>query len=141
MSEITVHYDGGLHCHATHEGSGVVVTTDAPKDNHGNGESFSPSEFLSVSLGGCILSTMAIAARNAGFDITGATAKVAKQMADSPRRIAAMAVEVHVPHQLNDDQRRRLQAAARTCPVHNVLKIEAPIEFTWGKPDEPHAEV
>jgi len=132
MSEVTVHYDGGLHCRAEHGESGVVVTTDAPKDNHGNGESFSPSEMLSVSLGSCILSIMAIAARTAGFEIAGATAKITKQMADSPRRIAAIAVEVRVPGELDEDQQRRLQAAARACPVHNVLKIDAPITFTWG---------
>jgi uncharacterized OsmC-like protein len=133
MSEITVHYDGGLRCHAQHEESGVTVVTDAPKDNYGSGESFSPSEMLSVSLGSCILSIMAIAARTAGFDITGATAKIEKQMADSPRRIASISVEVNVPQELDEDQRCRLQAAAHACPVHNVLKIEAPITFTWGR--------
>jgi putative redox protein len=79
MSETTVQYEGYLRCSAEHSESGVVVVTNAPRDNHGNGASFSPSELLSVSLGSCILSIMGIMARSMDIDITGSTAKVEKR--------------------------------------------------------------
>jgi len=125
-------YEGGLRCSAKHEESGVVVVTDAPKDNQGNGESFSPSEMLSVSLGSCILSIMGIVARNNEIDMTGATATVEKTMANAPRRITGISVQVRVPGELNEEQRVKLVAAAHACPVHNVLNVEAPITFSWG---------
>jgi putative redox protein len=110
----------------------VVVVTDAPKDNFGEGSSFSPSELLSVSLGSCILSIMGMMARSLAVDISGATARVEKEMANAPRRIAGISVHVHVPAALEEEQRRKLERAAHGCPVHNVLKIEAPITFSWG---------
>jgi putative redox protein len=75
---------------------------------------------------------MGIMARSMEIDITGATAKVEKEMANSPRRIAGISVHVYVPGALDESQRMRLEAAAHACPVHNVLSIEAPITFTWG---------
>jgi putative redox protein len=132
MSEITIHYEGSLRCTAEHAESGVVVVTNAPKDNHGSGASFSPSELLSVSLGSCILSIMGIAARSMDIDITGAVAKVEKQMANAPRRIASISVHVEVPGKLTESQKQKLEAAAHACPVHNILNIEAPISFFWG---------
>ena len=131
MSEILVTYQGSLHCTATHE-SGTVITTDAPKDNQGDGGSFSPSELLAVSLGSCILSIMGIAARSLGVDISGATAHVEKEMANAPRRISKVAVKIRVPGALDERQRRKLKEAAHACPVHNVLKIDAPILFEWN---------
>ena len=132
MSETTVRYEGTLRCSAEHSESGVVVISNAPKDNHGNGASFSPSDLLSVSLGSCILSIMGITARSMKIDITGATAKVVKEMANAPRRIAAISVHVHVPGEFEGEQRRELEAAAHRCPVHNILKVTAPISFSWG---------
>jgi putative redox protein len=132
MSETTVHYEGYLRCSPEHSESGVVVVTNAPKDNHGNGASFSPSELLSVSLGSCILSIMGIKARSMDIDITGATAKVEKEMANAPRRIVRISVHVHVPRELEENQKLKLEAAAHVCPVHNILNVVAPISFTWG---------
>ena len=132
MNETTVRYEGSLRCSAEHAESGVIVVTDAPKDNHGKGASFSPSDLLSVSLGSCILSIMGIAARSLDIDITGATARVEKEMANAPRRIAKISVHVHVPTALEDGHRGKLQAAAHACPVHNILNVEAPISFSWG---------
>ena len=131
MLDTVVSYEGGLRCRAEHADSGAVVLTDAPKDNHGQGESFSPSEMLSVSLGSCILSIMGIAARSMNTDITGATASVTKEMADAPRRIARIAVTVRVPGSFDERQRTKLEAAAHACPVHNVLGIDAPITIFW----------
>jgi putative redox protein len=131
VSETTVRYEGSLRCSAEHAESGVVVVTDAPKDNHGNGLRFSPSELLSVSLGSCILSIMGIVARSLDIDITGATASVEKEMANTPRRIARISVHVHVPGAFEEGQRRKLETAAHACPVHNILNVEAPILFSW----------
>jgi len=132
VSETTVKYEGSLRCSAKHKESGVIVVTDAPKDNHGNGASFSPSELLSVSLGSCILSIMGIMARSLDIDITGATASIEKEMANAPRRIARISVHVHVPGAFEEDQQRKLEAAAHACPVHNILNVDAPISFSWG---------
>ena len=74
MSTVTIEYQGDLHCKATHDLSGTVLTTDAPKDNHGKGESFSPTNLVATALGSCILSVMGIKARFPKLDISGATA-------------------------------------------------------------------
>lgn len=131
MLETVVSYEGGLRCRSEHAESGTIVLTDAPKDNHGQGESFSPSEMLSVALGSCILSIMGIAARSMNMDIAGATAIVTKEMANAPRRIARIAVNVRVPGKFDERQRIKLEAAAHACPVHNVLGIDAPITIDW----------
>ena len=131
MDDTVVSYEGGLRCRAEHAESGVVVLTDAPKDNHGQGASFSPSDLLSVSLGSCILSIMGIAARSMDADIAGATATVTKHMANAPRRVSGISVTVRVPGDFDARQRARLEAAAHACPVHNVLGIDAPISIVW----------
>lgn len=131
MSDTIIVYEGGLRCRADHADSGTVIVTDAPKDHHGLGQSFSPSELLSVSLGSCILSIMGIAAQSMNIDVTGATATVTKEMANSPRRIARISVVVRVPGDLDAKQRQKLEMAAHACPVHNVLGIEAPIMMEW----------
>ncbi|MEO9133071.1 MAG: OsmC family protein [Sphingomonas sp.] len=134
MTGTTVEYRGGLRCRAEHIESGVIVITDAPKDHHGLGSSFSPSDMLAVSLGSCILTIMGIAAQSMDIDIAGATATVEKEMANAPRRIARIAVAVNVPHNPTPDQVRKLEAAAHACPVHTCLDpaLDTPISFTWG---------
>jgi putative redox protein len=132
MAETIISYEGGLRCRSQHPGSATVVLTDAPKDHHGQGENFSPSDLLALSLGSCILSIMAIAARSMQAEITGATATVTKQMSDAPRRITRIAVTIHVPGPFNAAQRTTLEAAARACPVHTALAIEAPIRIDWA---------
>ena len=131
MSDTVVSYEGGLRCRAEHAESGAVVLTDAPKDNHGQGEAFSPSEMLSVALGSCILSIMGIAARAIDRDIAGATATVTKEMANAPRRISRISVIVRVPGDFDQRQRVRLEAAAHACPVHHALGIDAPVTIEW----------
>jgi putative redox protein len=132
MSETIVHYEGNLRCSAEHSESSVIVVTNAPRDNHGNGRSFSPSELLSVSLGSCILSTMGIMATSMNIDITGATARAEKKMANAPRRIAKISVHVHVSVELAEAQKLQLEVAAHECPVHNILNVDTPISLSWG---------
>ena len=131
MVETLVSYEGGLRCRAEHSETSTVILTDAPKDHHGKGEGFSPSELLSVSLGSCILSMMAIAAQSMGIDLVGATAKVSKEMSNTPRRISRLSVVVRVPGSFDDRQKAKLTAAAHACPVHAALGISAPIEIDW----------
>ncbi len=131
MLETIISYEGGLRCRAEHAESGAVVITDAPKDNHGCGQGFSPSEMLSVSLGSCVLSAMGIAARSMNIDIKGATAHVMKEMANAPRRIARIVVFVRIQGCFDAGQRAKLEAAAHACPVHNALGIDAPIRIDW----------
>ena len=135
MNAIEVEYQGDLHCKAVHGPSGKVLTTDAPKDNHGRGESFSPTDLVATALGACILSVMGIAARKLGVDINGATASVGKEMSNVPsRRIAKMAVKIYLPHSVSDEHRQQLEDAAHTCPVHKSMHpdLQMPIEFSWG---------
>jgi putative redox protein len=136
MVSIELAYEGDLHCRAVHGPSGTVLTTDAPKDNQGRGESFSPTDLVATGLGGCILTILGIQARTLGLDLNGMTASVEKEMTtEGPRRIARLSVRVHVPAEVSELDRVKLERAAHTCPVHKSLhpEIEKPITFTWGK--------
>jgi putative redox protein len=135
MVNIQIEYQGDLHCKATHGPSGVELLTDAPKDNHGRGEAFSPTDLVATALGACTLTIMGIMARTSNIDITGATAAVEKEMtATPPRRIQRLTVRIHVPHAPGSEDKEKLERAVRTCPVHKSLHpdVQIPIEFTWG---------
>lgn len=135
MVAIELEYEGDLHCKAVHGPSGTALTTDAPKDNQGRGESFSPTDLVATALGSCMLTVMGILARTLQIDIAGTTATVEKEMAAAPvRRIQSLKVRIHVPHALSEDNKLKLERAAHTCPVHKSLHpdVDAPIEFTWG---------
>ena len=135
MVAIQIEYQGDFHCKAVHGPSGTELTTDAPKDNQGRGESFSPTDLVATALGTCMLSVMGIAARTLNLDITGATATVEKEMtAAPPRRIQSLTVKIHVPQSHSSENKQKLERAAHTCPVHKSLHpdIQTPIEFVWG---------
>ena len=137
MVDIAISYDGNLRCSATHGPSGSQLLTDAPKDNHGNGEAFSPTDLVATALGTCALTTMAIAARHRGIELAGATMKVTKEMVSKPaRRVARLTVELHLPVEPPDEQRAALAWAARSCPVAKSLHpdVEMPMAFVWGAP-------
>jgi putative redox protein len=137
MVTIQLEYQGDLHCKAVHEPSGTELSTDAPRDNQGRGESFSPTDLVATALGTCILTTMAIAARTQNLDVSGSTATVQKEMTTSaPRRIARLDVKIRVPQALSSENQQKLERAAHTCPVHKSLhpEVQSPIEFTWGEP-------
>ncbi len=111
------------------------MTTDAPADNMGRGESFSPTDLMATALGTCILTTMGIVAQRHGIDMTGARATVEKHMsAEPPRRIARLPVTISMPAGIPPEHRSRLENAAHACPVHRSLHpdIEAPIVFHWA---------
>lgn len=135
MTQVTVRYLGDLHCEATHGPSKATLITDAPVDNQGKGEAFSPTDLVGTALGTCIVTIMGIMARRHNWDLSGTTATVTKEMATAPlRRIARLAVDIHVPHDLPADVRQRLEAGAHTCPVHQSLHpdIDAPLRFSYG---------
>jgi putative redox protein len=135
MVPIQIEYQGDLHCRAVHGPSGTELSTDAPKDNQGKGESFSPTDLVATAMGTCILTTMGILARTLNLDIAGATATVEKEMtATQPRMIKSLSTKIHMPPSFSQDDRLKLERAAHTCPVHRSLHpdVEKPIEFIWG---------
>ncbi len=135
MVGMQVVYKGEKHCELTHGPSGSVIETDAPKDNNGRGEKFSPTDLMGAALGSCVLTTMAIMAeKDSGtIDLRGARARVVKEMNPNPRRIARLPVEVEMPKGIKPEDRKRLEAAAHTCPVHRSLHpdVQAPITFVY----------
>lgn len=133
MVQINILYQGELRCTATHP-SGAEILTDAPKDNHGKGEAFSPTDLVATALGTCMLTIMGIAARAMQIDIRGTKVRVVKEMVVQPvRRIGKLTVTIDVPVKLDEAQRQKLIDAAHTCPVHKSLHpdIQMPIEFVW----------
>lgn len=134
MVEINIAYQGELRCAATHQPSGTQLFTDAPKDNHGKGESFSPSDLVATALGTCMLTIMGIAAKSMNVDLRGTKITVVKEMVVQPvRRIGALRVTIEVPVRVTEEQKQKLVVAAETCPVHKSLHpdIQMPIEFRW----------
>lgn len=137
MVTIQTRYEGGLRCQATHGPSQTRLLTDAPVDNLGKGESFSPTDLVATALGTCMLTTMGIVAGRHGWAMEGATATVVKEMvADPARRIGRLRVRIHMPQALEPKAREALERAALQCPVHHSLaaNVEIPIEFQWGSP-------
>lgn len=136
MVEIKAVYEGQLHCTATHAASGAALATDAPKDNMGKGEAFSPTDLVATALGTCMLTTMAIVAQRHGIELAGARVQVTKEMVSQPaRRIGTLGVEITMANRdLSDDDRKRLENAALACPVHRSLhpEVQIPVTFRWG---------
>ena len=127
-------YEGDLRCRATHGPSKAELLTDAPVDNQGKGESFSPTDLVATALGTCIATTMGIFAKRHDIDLRGMRVSVKKEMVQQPsRRIGRLATEVHVPLPANHPHRAALENAAVTCPVHRSLDsaVEIPIAFHW----------
>jgi putative redox protein len=111
-------YKGDLRTEITHVKSGTVITTDAPPDNKGKGEFFSPTDLVASALGSCIFTIMGIAAREHGFSIDGATCAITKIMTDKPRKIGEISIEFDFTgHEFTDKQRKILDYCVKTCPV------------------------
>ncbi len=134
MIEIEAVYEGNLHCRVTHGPSGQQFTTDAPKDNQGEGASFSPTDLVAVSLGSCMLTTMGIVAKRHAIDLAGTRAHVIKEMVSQPlRRIGRLSVTITFPRRHDEAQRTLLERTAMACPVHHSLhpEIEVPLRFVY----------
>ncbi|MCD0462808.1 OsmC family protein [Roseiconus lacunae] len=135
--EIHAVYSGSLGCKATHGPSRRELETDAPVDNGGKGESFSPTDLVATALGTCILTILGLVSERHDLDLTGTEVRVTKEMIQKPvRRIGALRCVVAIPAGLVEEpaMRTRLETAARHCPVHQSLHpdIDAPIEFLYG---------
>jgi putative redox protein len=135
MVTIDVVYQGNLRSQATHGPSGTHLDTDAPKDNEGLGQSFSPTDLVATALGTCMITTMGIVARRRGLAFEGARASVAKHMvADPLRRIGKLEVAIAMPPGLADEARKVLEHTALTCPVHRNLHkdIDIQVQFRYA---------
>jgi putative redox protein len=135
MVKIEIVYEGGLHCRLVHGPSGASFPTDAPKDNEGKGEAFSPTDLVASALGSCVLTTMAIFAKRHGIAFEGARASVTKEMASTPvRRIGKISVDVDMPAGLSPDHRAALERSGLSCPVHKSLHpdVETPVRFRYS---------
>lgn len=134
MVEITIDYLGELRCRARHGPSRQELHTDAPVDNQGKGESFSPTDLVATALGSCMATIMGITARQLGLSLTGMTMRVTKEMStDAPRRIARLTVRMQMPAGLAPRHRDALRQAAEGCPVKASLdpRIEIPLEIIY----------
>lgn len=136
MVQVDVLYLGQLRCDATHGPSRMQLTTDAPVDNKGRGEAFSPTDLVGTALGTCMLTTMAIRTLDQKYPLDGSSLSVKKHMTqDLPRRIGTLEVNVRVPRgaEIGAEGRRALENAAETCPVRLSISaaIAVPVTFTW----------
>lgn len=133
MVAMTGIYEGEKHCTLTHGPSQNKIHTDAPKDNNGRGEAFSPTDLVGAALGSCILTTMAIYAEKHGINLKGSTFLVEKKMQLTPRKIAELTVEITLPAHLSTEQRDVLEDIAQTCPVTKSLNpdIKIPVTFKY----------
>ena len=129
---IDVAYDGDLHCTAVHGPSGSRLTTDAPVDNRGKGELFSPTDLVGTAMATCMLTIMGIAARDKGIDMSGTTARVVKEMSAVPRRhISRLTVTITLPAALDARCRAVLEAAAKGCPVYASLGPDTTVDLSF----------
>ena len=136
MVNIDITYEGGLHCSAVHGPSGVKIETDAPEDNHGKGESFSPTDLFSASLGVCMVTIMGIKAQSESIELKGTAIKVEKHMSsDLPRRVAKLVVRFELPEGIPADRREALESAALNCPVAQSISPGIEVDCTFNYKD------
>ncbi len=131
---VEIIYEGDLRTKALHIKSKSELTTDAPTDNRGKGESFSPTDMVATALGSCILTIMGIKAKDKEIDITGARAEVKKVMASNPRRIAEIEVTITMPkNDYTDKEKMLLEKAAHGCPVKRSLhpELKESLKINW----------
>ena len=133
MNTFEIKYRGDLRTTAIHLDSGSEISTDAPKDNHGLGETFSPTDMVCTALASCILTVMAIVVEKDNFDIKGTTAVVKKTMGNNPRRIVKIEIDITFPKEYDSRTKTILERAAFNCPVHHTLSenVEKNISFTY----------
>ena len=133
MNKFEIKYQGNLRTIATHLDSGSEISTDAPKDNYGLGQTFSPTDMVCSALASCILTIMAIAVEKNNVDIKGTKAMVKKTMGNNPRRIAKIQIDIVFPKEYDSKTKTILEKVAYNCPVHHTLSetVEKNISFTY----------
>lgn len=135
--EIDITYEGDLHCTAVHGPSGERLRTDAPLDNGGKGELFSPTDLLATALGTCVVTVMGLVAGRLGLDISGTRVHVVKEMAAQPvRRVGSLLVTITLPAGcvLSQEDRARLERAVDICPVKQSLHPDTWVEVQFENP-------
>jgi putative redox protein len=135
MATIETTYLGGLRTEATHVQSGTKIITDAPVDNQGKGEAFSPTDLLAASLGSCMLTIMGIAARTHNINIDNTQCAITKIMAANPRRVAEVVINFKFPETYTEKEQKILENAALTCPVYYSLndELKKTVDFGWAE--------
>ncbi len=131
---ITVDYTGDLRCQAAHGPSKNTLITDAPVDNCGKGESFSPTDLVATALASCMATVIGIKAQQKQLDVTGMKVSIEKHMSeDSPRRIVRLPITIEIPLPPDHPERKLLEATALGCPVHHSVHpdIDKPVTFVW----------
>jgi uncharacterized OsmC-like protein len=134
MLTVQTKYLGGLRTESVHLQSGSKLITDAPIDNQGKGEAFSPTDLLATAYGACVLTIMGIAAQTHGFSIEGAEIKTAKVMGTDPRRIVELITEIVLPHNnYSAKEKKIIELVAKECPVFNSLHpdLKKNVTFTY----------
>jgi len=128
-----VKYKGELRTEAEHLRSGKTIITDAPIDNQGKGEAFSPTDLVATALASCMMTIMGIVAERDGIKLEGTVAEVEKIMAKNPRRIGEIKIKIKFSQKLNRDEREKLERAAKTCPVSGSLNenLKETFEFIY----------
>ncbi len=136
MVEIKLSYEGDLHCSATHGPSGNTLVTDAPLDNNGLGQAFSPTDLLATALGSCMATVIGILARRREIAVEGMVVTVRKFMSeDPPRRVKRLELDLTIPLPASHPDRKLLENAAHGCPVHHSIHpdIEVVMNWIWQK--------
>ena len=131
MVRIEARYDGNLRCTATHGPSGNKIITDAPVDNNGKGESFSPTDLLATSMLTCVMTIVAIRAKSRDIDISGMSGSVEKTMASSPRRVGKLELVVNLPTEMNLEDRSWLITEGCNCPVCLSVSDSIEVDVTF----------
>jgi len=129
MVQITGIYQGEKHCELTHGPSQSMLETDAPKDNHGKGERFSPTDLVGAALASCMITTMAILTEKEGLNLTNSRFIVEKIMGANPRRISDLKVVLELPKEIKNEHRPRLEEIARNCPVQKSLSTDLKVHL------------
>ncbi len=133
MVEIKLSYEGNLHCSAIHVPSGNTLVTDAPLDNNGLGQAFSPTDLLATALGSCMATVIGILAKRKEISVEGMTVTVRKFMADDqPRRVKRLELDLALPLPASHPDRALLETAARGCPVHHSLHPDIEVVMNWN---------
>jgi putative redox protein len=132
MVEIKLTYEGDLHCSATHLPSGNTLVTDAPLDNNGRGQAFSPTDLVATALGSCMATVIGIVARRKELPVEGMTVNVRKIMSeDLPRRIHRLELDLRIPLPATHPDRKLLESAANGCPVHHSIHPDIEVVMNW----------
>lgn len=133
MVMMTGVYQGQKRCEITHGPSLNKILTDAPLDNNGKGEAFSPTDLVGAALGSCMLTVMSIYAENHGIDLVGSSFEVTKQMNPTPRKIAQLTVILSMPAKLSEKERTIFENIAHNCPVKLSLHpdVSIPVQFKY----------